>query len=44
MMELTGHSALFRITTLIAQKGTGTVLAKLDLENAYRIVPIHPDN
>ena len=28
----------------IRRLGTGTVLAKVDLQNAYRIVPVHPDD
>ena len=29
---------------IITRKGRGTLLAKLDLESAYRIVPVHPDD
>ena len=29
---------------MIVQKGRGTLLAKLNLENAYCIVPVHPDD
>ena len=29
---------------IIARKGRGTLLAKLDLESAYRMVPVHPDD
>ena len=29
---------------IILHKGKGTLLAKLDLESAYRILPVHPDN
>jgi len=29
---------------LIREKGTGAQLAKLDLENAYRMIPVHPDD
>ena len=29
---------------LIVGLGKGTMLAKLDLESAYRIVPVHPDD
>ena len=27
-----------------AQMGKGTLMAKMDVEEAYRIIPIHPDN
>ena len=27
-----------------AQTGKGTLLAKMDIEEAYRIIPIHPDD
>ena len=29
---------------IITRKGRGTLLAKLDLKSAYRIVPVHPDD
>ena len=29
---------------IILHKGKGTLLAKLDLESAYRILPVHPDD
>jgi hypothetical protein len=29
---------------VILHKGRGTLLAKLDLESAYRILPVHPDD
>ena len=29
---------------VILRKGKGTLLAKLDLESAYRMVPVHPDD
>ena len=30
--------------SIILQKGQGTLLAKLDLESAYRIIPVHPQD
>ena len=27
-----------------AQRGRGTLMAKMDVEEAYRIIPIHPDD
>ena len=27
-----------------AQMGKGTLMAKMDIEEAYRIIPIHPDD
>ena len=29
---------------IILHKGKGTLLAKLDLESAYCILPVHPDD
>ena len=29
---------------VILRRGRGTLLAKLDLESAYRVVPVHPDD
>ena len=29
---------------VIVHKGRGTLLAKLDLESAYRVVPVHPED
>ena len=29
---------------LVRSRGRGALLAKLDIESAYRIVPIHPDD
>ena len=29
---------------IITHLGRGTKLAKLDLESAYRIIPVHPDD
>ena len=28
----------------VTELGRGTMLTKLDLENVYRIVPVHPDD
>ena len=30
--------------TVILQRRRGTLLAELDLDSAYRVVPVHPDD
>jgi hypothetical protein len=35
---------LDEVTDRIARSGRGSLLAKLDIESAYRMVPIHPDD
>ena len=32
------------VATRAAQMGRGSLLAKFDIEEAYRIVPVHPDD
>ena len=32
------------IAAVIAQLGTGTLLAKVDIESAYRLIPVHPQD
>ena len=32
------------VVDTILKLGPGTELAKIDLQNAYRIVPVHPDD
>ena len=32
------------ITDVAAQLGTGALLAKVDIESAYRLVPVHPQD
>jgi hypothetical protein len=36
------YASIDDAVSVIVQKGWGTLLAKLDLESAYRIIPIHP--
>ena len=38
------YTSIDDATRLILSKGYGAQLAKLDIENAYRLVPIHPDD
>ena len=38
------YTSVDEAVTLILGKGRGTQLAKLDLESAYRIIPVHPDD
>ena len=38
------HASIDDAIKLIMQLGPGTQLAKLDIKDAYRIVPVHPDD
>ena len=38
------YASIDDAVALIIRKGRGTRLAKVDLENAYRMVPVHPDD
>ena len=38
------HKSVDDAVRIITRKGRGTLLAKLDLESTYRIVPLHPDD
>ena len=38
------YASVREAAALIRQLGVGTQLAKLDLQNAYRMVPVHPDD
>ena len=38
------YSSVDEAVRLIREKGTGAQLAKLDLESAYRMTPVHPDD
>ena len=38
------YASVDEAVAIITQLGHGTQLVKLDMSNAYRIVPIHPDN
>ena len=38
------YTSVLEAARLIQQLGVGTQLAKLDMQNAYRMVPVHPDD
>ena len=38
------YSGLDEAIAMISSLGRGTQLAKIDLKNAYRIIPVHPDD
>jgi len=38
------YSSIDEAVRPIREKGTGAQLAKLDLESAYRMIPVHPDD
>ena len=38
------YASVWNAVQIIQQLGKGTQLAKLDLHNAYRMVPVHPDD
>ena len=38
------YASVDDVVAIIVGLGKGTMLAKLDLESAYRIVPVHPDD
>ena len=38
------YISVYNVTKIIARMGRGTLLGKLDIKNAYRIVPVHPDD
>ena len=38
------YASIDDAVSMVLQKGRGTLLAKLDLESAYRIVPVHPQD
>ena len=38
------HKNVDDISRVVASLGRGTLLAKVDLKSAYRIVPIHPED
>jgi len=38
------YASVLDAARLIQQLGLGTVLAKVDLQNAYLIVPVHSDD
>ena len=38
------YASVDSAVAIIIHLGKGTVLAKLDLESAYRIIPVHPDD
>ena len=38
------YASIDDATSVILRRGRGTLLAKLDLESAYRIIPVHPND
>ena len=42
--ELCSLTYIDDAVVIIVDLGRGTMLTKLDLESAYRIVPVHPDD
>ena len=38
------YSGLDEAIAMISRLGKGTLIAKIDLKNAYRIIPVHPDD
>ena len=38
------YSGLDEAITMVRRFGRGCLLAKIDLKNAYRIIPVHPDD
>ena len=38
------YTSIEEVTELIARLGTGALLAKVDIESAYRLVPVHPED
>ena len=38
------YASVWEAAKIIQQLGVGTQLAKLDLHNVYRMVPVHPDD
>ena len=38
------YSGLDEAVALVKSAGRGCLLAKLDLQSAYRVIPVHPDN
>ena len=39
-----GYASIDQAASVVLRLGQGTELAKLDVANAYRIVPVHPDD
>ena len=38
------YTTVDEIADLAAQLGHGALLAKVDIESAYRLIPVHPDD
>lgn len=38
------YSTVDKVADLVARPGTGVLLAKVDTESAYRLIPLHPDD
>ena len=44
MMESLSYTSVDEVVYCIIQQGRGTLLAKVDIKQAYRNVPVHPDD
>ena len=38
------YTSVDQVAEVVAQYGRGSLLAKIDIESAYRLVPVHPDD
>ena len=38
------YAKMDQVVTIIIVLGTGALLAKLDIQSAYSIIPVHPDD
>ena len=38
------YTSVDKAVRKVLEKGTGTVMAKFDIESAYRTIPVHPDD
>ena len=38
------YASVLEAATIVRKLGKGTLLAKIDLLNAYRVIPVHPDD
>ena len=38
------YTTVDEVAAIVTQLGRGTLLAKVDIESAYRLVPVHPQD
>ena len=43
-LYLLSYSSIDKAATIISRLGSGAILAKLDVQRAYRNVPVHPED